>query len=80
MASAPASSAPFAGSVISVTFGVSFTINGLLVRTFLQAEVISFTPSYVVPKAKHPAFTLGQERFISTHFQQNNLVLDFLTQ
>ena len=43
--SAPASSAPFAGAVISVTLGVNFTINGLSVKTFLTCEVTSLTPS-----------------------------------
>ena len=53
IASAPASSAPFAVRVISVTFGLSFTISGLS-KTFLTALVTSLTPSYVVPNAKQP--------------------------
>ena len=63
--SAPASSTAFAVSVISVTFGVSFTIKGLS-KTFRQLLVTFLTPSYVVPKAKHPCFTFGQDKFSST--------------
>ena len=63
--SAPASSAPLAVSVISVTFGLNFTIRGLS-KTLRTADVTSFTPSYVVPKAKHPCFTFGQDKFNST--------------
>ena len=51
---------------MSVTFGVNFTISGLSVNTLFTCDVTSLTPSYVVPNAKHPALTLGQERFNST--------------
>ena len=64
-ASAPPSSTPFAISAIFVTFGVNFTISGLL-RTFLTSCVTFFTPSYVFPNAIHPSFTFGQERLSST--------------
>ena len=63
--SAPPSSTPFAIDAISVTFGVNFTIKGLS-KTFLTSLVTCFTPSYVFPKAIHPAFTLGQDKLSST--------------
>lgn len=63
--SAPTSSTAFAISAIFVTFGVSFTISGLS-KTLLTWLVTSFTPSYVFPNAKQPAFTFGHDKFNST--------------
>ena len=60
MESAPASSTLRAISVMSVTFGVSFTIRGLPVLS-LTAFTTLQAASGSVPNAAPPAFTLGHE-------------------
>ena len=65
MASAPAASAAFAISVISVTLGLSFIIIGCLAFS-LTAAVISERHSAFCPRAMPPSFTLGQETLISS--------------
>ena len=63
-ASAPAATAARAISVISVTLGLSFTINGFFAY-FLEAETTSSTILGWVPNAMPPHLTFGQEMFIS---------------
>ena len=63
--SAPPASTAFAISEISVTLGESFMITGCF-ATFLMAAVISSATFGSCPKARAPAFTLGQEMLISS--------------
>ena len=64
MLSAPSASTAFAISVMFVTFGVSFTISGLLVAA-LTAFVTDAAPSQVTPHVTPPALTFGQEMLSS---------------
>ena len=64
MLSAPSASTAFAISVMFVTFGVSFTISGLLVAA-LTAFVTDAAPSQVTPHVAPPALTFGQEMLSS---------------
>ena len=65
IASAPASSAASAFSVMSDTFGVSLTISGRFAAA-LTALVMAYTLSGFTPKATPPSCTFGQEMFISS--------------
>ena len=65
IASAPASSAASAFSVMSDTFGVSLTISGCFAAA-LTALVMAYTLSGFTPKATPPSCTFGQEMFISS--------------
>ena len=62
--SAPAPSAARAISVMSVTFGESFTIR-VLWYTLRTALTTSAAPCAETPKAIPPCFTFGQEMFSS---------------
>ncbi len=64
-ASAPASIAARAITLMSVTEGDSFTINTLSLAAFLTADVISVTIFGSVPKLIPPFSTLGQLIFSS---------------
>ena len=59
-ASAPASCTARAMAVMSVTFGVSFTITGFFAARF-TASVTRAAMRGSVPKPMPPSFTFGQE-------------------
>src|SRR6266480_2881481 len=64
-ASAPALSAALATSVMSVTFGLSFTNTGMCTR-FFTAWVTSATTFGLWPISTPTSFTCGHETFSST--------------
>lgn len=64
MPSAPAASAAFAISVISVTFGVSFTMSGRFVAARHSDTTFSTLGTWQ-PMVMPPASTLGHEMFTS---------------
>ena len=64
-ASAPPASALRAITLMSVTFGESFTMSGLRVRS-RTARTTRSAATGSTPKTTPPAFTFGQEMFTST--------------